>query len=186
MRRGWSSKDDGEIVKGATGAGVRTLIELTRVLVSQRLDLSRRVLLAPLAAAGDRNASRRLPNARGSSSDQLRRGPAAIGTGDRALDPPRSDVLDRRAAHLKRLAADPSGRARREVAAELGDVHRVGRIEVVLRRSRAGARCAPCANRCAASRVAAEGMIALAVTRTGAISVAIASVNATMPALAAT
>src|SRR4029079_10701075 len=27
---GWSSKDDGEIVKGATGAGVRTLIELLR------------------------------------------------------------------------------------------------------------------------------------------------------------
>jgi leucyl aminopeptidase len=25
---GWSTKDDGEITKGATGAGVRTLLEL--------------------------------------------------------------------------------------------------------------------------------------------------------------
>ena len=122
------------------------------------------------------------PNSRGISPASSGADPAPVVALEGAVDLPRSHVLDHPAADLEALAGQPSGGRGGEVADHLGDVHRVGRVE----RRDSSARARSIRQPMVARRVAADGMIAFAVTPYGAISVAIASVNASTPALAAT
>src|SRR5262245_20267201 len=84
---------------------------------------------------------RRWVGALGAGAEQARHCGGEIGGSERTLaafdrvrDLPAGDVLDGGATHLKGLAADPSAGGAGEIANELRDVHRVGRIERHIRR----------------------------------------------------
>ena len=80
--------------------------------------------------------------------------PPVIRSLDHVVDRERPHVLDDPAADLEALPAHPVAGRRGEVADHLGDVHRVGRIEVDVVALRVAARAPPDVGECVSRRTA--------------------------------